>query len=159
MKSIVVSSIALLLVTTACQSDNLFAPTGLAGTWQTQSQGLKPAGSYQTTYTFLSDGSFTFDVSDYGLYGQAANKLSAYTRNAGSYEIDGDVLALHVASTSWWDSFYGADSPVHFQVVTPQSGPGDPVHFSISGGVLTLNYMSYPADAPVPTTMVLYRAK
>jgi len=140
----------------SCRISTDAVPHELVGTWETARQSLQP-GSYQITLMFGRNGGYSSEVRNYGLYpGQAPNELSAYSRLDGTYEVRGDTVVTHAEEQVWWDRFYGADSPEHREAY--ESAPFSPSQFEITGRMLVLRYMSYPADAPVPTTMLLVRA-
>src|SRR5262245_37170635 len=139
----------------SCRISTDAVPHELVGTWETARQSLQP-GSYQITLMFGRNGRYSSEVRNYGLYpGQAPNELSAYARLDGTYEVSGDTVVTHAEEQVWWDRFYGADSPEHREAY--ESAPFSPSHFAITGRTRVLRYMSYPADAPVPTMMALVR--
>ena len=148
--------VAVLCVAIAsCRSSTDAESHDLVGTWATPRKSLQP-GSYQQPLTFGRDGRYTSEVRDYGLYpGQSSNELSAYTRIVGTYEIRGDSVATHAEEHVWWDRFYGTDSPEHREVY--ENAPFSASQFEIGGSTLVLHYISYPADAGVPTTMTFVR--
>jgi len=52
-----------------------------------------------------------------------------------------------------WDRFYGADSPQSVHEPYPYGdAPFDGARFEIQADRLILHYLTYPADAPIPTT-------
>jgi len=101
--------------------------------------------------SFAEDGTFLFATNMYGIYGGSA--LAAYTRTTGTYRIEGDRLISTATRVATWDSFYGAGSPETVQNVNHSFL--DQARFRIVGSVLILDYITYPADAPEPTTMLL----
>ena len=134
--------------------------SGLVGQWKTAPQNLSPQGWMQYEKTFDARGRFTDRVRTYGLYpGQARNTLSAYHEGVGTYRIEGDRLFFRQERLSDWDSFYGANSPVRTTKLTGADGASEGMTFVLDGDVLTFHYLSYPADAPVPTTARFTRSR
>ena len=108
-------------------------------------------GSMTRYISFAEDGTFLFATNMYGIYGGTG--LAAYTRTTGTYRIEGDRLICTATRVATWDSFYGAGSPetvknVNYSLL-------DEARFRIMGSTLILDYITYPADAAEPTTMVL----
>jgi hypothetical protein len=94
----------------------------------------------------------------FGSYGgQSNNDLSSYSIMSGTYKVEGDQLQINITHTVVWDRFYGANSPETVQTVNITVF--DQTHFRIVGPMLTLDYVSYPADAPVPTTKSFIRVE
>jgi hypothetical protein len=147
----------LAVVTGITSCTNSTSPeASLVGNWAV-SESTSP-GYYTTQLTFAGDGTFTDAVRMFGSYpGQSKNDLSSYTIMSGTYKVDGDQLQTNITHTVVWDRFYGANSPETVQTVNPTVF--DQTHFRILGPMLTLNYVSYPADAPVPTTKTLIRVE
>ena len=57
-------------------------------------------------------------IRSYGLYpSQHSGELSAYSLIDGTYRTHGEALVIEPARLTWWDRFYGPDSPT--QVVSP----------------------------------------
>jgi len=128
----------------------------LIGNWSV-SESLN-IGHYTTQLTFAGDGTFTDAVRIFGAYpGQSNNDLSSYSIMSGTYKVDGDRLQTNITHTVVWDRFYGANSPETVQTVNITLF--DQTHFRIVGPMLTLNYVSYPADAPVSTTKTFIRVE
>jgi hypothetical protein len=74
---------------------------------------------------------------------------------SGTYRTEGDQLEISVNRIASWDRFYGADSPETVQIVSTTIF--DQSHFRTTALTLTLDFVTYPADAPVPTTNVFIR--
>jgi hypothetical protein len=129
----------------------------LVGSWITATQELNPAGFYQSTLSLSAFGVFRWEVRDYGIYpGQPRNELSAYTRIEGTFETRNDRLVLTTERSVTWDRFYGAESPE--VVEDPYNVPlFDQARYTIGGNRLTLNYLSYPFDAPVASEQEFVR--
>ena len=128
----------------------------LIGNWAVN-ESLSP-GHYTTQLTFAGDGTFTDAVRMFGSYpGQSNNDLSSYSIMSGTYKVNGDQLQTNITRIAVWDRFYGANSPE--TVHTVNTTVFDQTHFRIVGPMLTLDYVSYPADAPVPTTKTFIRVE
>jgi len=123
----------------------------IVGAWIAPSETLHPTGSMTRQIGFSESGEFRYSANSYGIYpGQSAGTLSAYTRISGTYQIDGDRLTITGNRTATWDSFYGANSPERVTDVNTEVFKD--ARFRIVTGNLILDYITYPADAPVPTT-------
>jgi hypothetical protein len=131
----------------------------LVGHWITAPEDLRPSGWHQYHLTFSANGRFTTEVRSFGLIsGQRGDGLSAYYRTEGTFVTEGDRLIFQPIRSVWWDAFYGINSPVHVEEPHPHTGFYDGAHYVVASGRLTLRYLSYPADAPVPTTQIYLRA-
>jgi hypothetical protein len=127
----------------------------LVGNWA-KSENLSPSGYYTTQLTFADDGAFTDAMRSFGVYaGQSKNDPSGYTIMSGTYRTEGDQLEMNVSRTVTWDRFYGADSPEVVQNVSTTVFNSS--HFRVGGLTLTLDYLTFPADAPVATTTTFIR--
>jgi hypothetical protein len=74
----------------------------------------------------------------------------------GTYSVDGDRLQFHPVRQVSWDLFDGKSSPV--RVIEPYPyGTVFDTRFAIVGEQLILDYLSYPLDAPVATTLEFTR--
>jgi len=151
----------ILFVMTGCEDAT--APTArgdLVGTWARAPESLAPSGWYQVRMTFTPSGTFTADVRSHGVYpGQPRDELSSYGRTEGTYRTEGDRLIVTPRRLVTWDRFYGSSTPEVVQDPYPYTGYLDDMRYAIRERTLTLRYTSYPADAPVPTTMVLVRER
>lgn len=150
---LVMSASCVALVLTAACSDSTAANhspivSPIVGSW-TIREDLHPTGYLNRVLDFSADGTFSFSNTSYGVYG--GSSLSGYTKMSGTYEIDGDRLAMTVTRTAVWDSFYGQSSAE--RVDETRHSVFDQARFRVVGPVLILDYISYPADAPEPATM------
>lgn len=150
---------ALLSLALGCSDSTEPTSSDLVGRWATAPQDLQPNGWYQSHITFGADGSYLFDGRMYGVYSGQRDELSAYTRFEGVYSVRGDSVFRELRRQVTWDRFYGANSPEWVTDLTgiPYSHSG--ARYELRGPVLVLHYLTYPADAPVETTMMLQRAK
>jgi hypothetical protein len=131
----------------------------LVGRWITAPADLSPSGWHQYHLTFSANGRFAAEARSFGLYsGQRRDGLSAYSRTEGAFRTEDDRLVFEPVRLVWWDAFYGIDSPEHVQEPYPYMGFYDDTHYVVAGRQLTLRYLSYPADAPVPTMQTYLRA-
>ena len=160
----VVSLIALIVAGSACRETISPERAPLVGDWITPSMSLGGGASYNVRYHFGADGSYWSRSTTYGSYGQAADAMTGFVRYDGGYAVQCDRLFLNPGLESTWDRFYGADSPVQVrQLPTPIEGISDlcggGIEFTRLGDHLVFKYLSYPADAPVETTMLLDRVR
>lgn len=143
-----------LLLAGAAACSESSAPVGssqIVGAWMAPRETLHPNGSMTRYLGFSESGTFQYSAESYGVYpGQSAGTLSAYTRISGTYQIDGDRLTMTGNRTATWDSFYGANSPETVQNVNTEMFKD--ARFRIALSTLILDFTTYPADAPVPTT-------
>jgi hypothetical protein len=86
---------------------------------------------------FTIDNFFAFSITD------GDGVKSTYS---GNYQINGDNFNVSTQKVL-------VQQPGKLAQTTPSTTPFfDKASFSVSGDTLTINYISYPADAPVPTT-------
>lgn len=125
----------------ACKKDNpSYQKAKLVGSW-TESP---IQAQYNRTFYFAEDGSFTLHSNYFG------SSPSGTTLN-GTYSINGNQLSINVTEEiSNSKDFPPTHTKINYSLL-------DKATFSVAGNKLTLNYISYPADAPVETTMVLIR--
>ena len=151
---------ALLSLTLGCFGSTEPASGDLAGQWVTAPENLQPNGWYQSHITFGPASAYTFEVRLYGLYPEESRDLlSSYTRLEGAYSVRGDSVFREIRREVSWDRFYGADSPEHVTDLTGNPYYRSGARYEVRGPVLVLHYLTYPADAPVETTMILQKVK
>ena len=147
-----------LIVATACSTSTEPKRTtnDLVGGWFAPTEDLHPTGTLNRTLSFAGDGTFQYTVNMYGIYGGTPpGQLAAFTIMKGTYTVDGDRVIMTATRQITWDSFYGpASQPIEHTVNQPLF---DQAHFTVLSNALVLNYLSYPADAPVATTMAFIR--
>ena len=145
--------IAVIGITTASGCTNpVTIEDELVGSWAVH-ETLRPRGSMDRVLAFDSDGRFTFTVNTYGVY-ENTDALSAYEKLRGHYAVESNRLVLELRSNEIWDSFYKNSTPSTSAITGTLF---DDCMFSIAGNELRLRYTSYPADAPVPTELILRR--
>jgi len=88
---------------------------------------------------------------------QPRDELSGYQRAEGTYRVEGERLIFAAARLVSWDRFYGATSPESIVEPYPYGSIFDDAHYVLLGSQLSLQYTTYPADAPVPTLLVYTR--
>jgi hypothetical protein len=144
------------IVVTGCRESTAPTRSALVGAWMAPRETLRPSGSMTRNLGFSENGTFVYTVNSYGVYGgNSPGQLSAYTITTGTYQVDGNHVALTATRIATWDSFYGAASPERVELVSRSIF--DQARFTILGGLLTLDYITYPADAPVPTRLLFAR--
>jgi hypothetical protein len=156
-----VAPLALLASSVAACSGAPDPSASVVGRWTTGRQAEYPP--YERTLTFHPDGRFASEVRTYGAVpgqrlGDAAGASSA-SRLAGTYRVSGDRLVLAADSLLWWDRFHGPDTTPRVELRPAAGSPYDGARFRIAAGVLALQYLSYPGDAPVPTAQLFRRAR
>lgn len=144
-----VTCLVYVVVAVACSEPT--APSSpLVGGWIAPRENLQPRGSF-TRYLGFSESSFTYVGNSYGVYaGDSPGSLSAYTNISGTYHIDGNKLVLTANRVATWDSFYGRQSPERVEQVSMIVF--EQARFRIVSGTLIIDYITRPADAPVPMT-------
>lgn len=151
----------LLVVAAACdRSATTSAPeSALQGRW------LGPVDRWddqwsprrmERRFTFAADGTYTWEVVSFGGYGKPESERTFFHRVHGDFRVEGGRLWTRERERETWDSFYGNTSPVQRETV-PAPTFVDAYGVTLSGDRLTLDYVTYPADAPEPTRMVYHR--
>jgi hypothetical protein len=148
------------LLTLAC-SDRAPTEPGsqtLTGHWISQRFSLGGSASYEHHLTLSLHSRFVSEARHFWSYpGQGPDEFSGYNRVEGTYSIDRNRLHFHPVRLVWWDLFYGKNSPVQVIQPYPYGTLFDGTRFEMVADRLTLRYLSYPADAPVATTLELTR--
>lgn len=88
---------------------------------------------------FSADGTFTMHFTYYGLQGGVTS--------TGTYSVSGNKLTTIIKSQVLLEPKKQPEIRAVDQSIF------DSGTFSIAGNVLTVNFLSYPADGPVPTTI------
>lgn len=138
------SLLIILLLAVACKKENAqqSANSGLVGTWTEQSG---PAGMNRSLM-------FGRDSIYFVIWDSSTPATSQVTYINGTYSTDGHQLSTHFKETVIRQN--------NNQVIYRAPFIGtlfDNATYELSGNRLVLHYTSYPADAPVATTMVLNR--
>jgi len=134
----------------SCSDSTTPESSQIVGGWISPRETLQPSGSMMKFLSFSESGTFNFTVNTYGIYGGNGSSVAAYTHISGTYQQDGDRLVLTANRVATWDSFYGAGSTETVEQVNMTIF--DQARFRILGFHLVLDYITYPADGPVPTT-------
>jgi hypothetical protein len=124
------------------------ATKSLLGDWYEQAN---PAG-FSRGLNFGSDGSFSarFTAFPAPLSGGGTSELTT-TTFAGTYQVKGDSLLTKITTMTVNQNNIGS-------VVTPSiQKVFEYATFKVNNGKLTINYTTYPADAPVPTQATYVR--
>jgi hypothetical protein len=149
-------SLAFVVVALACSETTKPVSSPIIGGWMSPRENLQPRGSFFRYLGFSESGKFTYVINSYGVYeGESPGAQSAYTNISGTYQVDGDRLVLTANRVANWDAFYGANSRERVEQVNMIVL--DEARFRIVNGKLIIDYVTYPADAPVPTTQVFTR--
>ncbi len=155
-----IAAVIALAAVVACSDSAGPAGTSVLGHWVAFDFVVVPDGKYETHLTLGDDGRFAFESRAFGApVGEAPGELTSYSRAVGSFVVSGDRLSLDADSLITWGSFHGADSPVQIQTPYPYDDTRESMRYAVRGDRLTLYYTTYPADAPVATTMVLRRVR
>ncbi|MDF0708647.1 hypothetical protein [Flagellimonas okinawensis] len=119
-------------VLTSCSGDDTIAGASendLMGSWvRTDDQ---QDGSIVTTYSFHGDLTYRYTTEWFGFNGEPKTVMTSFSRTNGLFDVEGDSLFL--------------------QSLEYQGGFN--AKFSIFDDVLYLEYITYPADAPVITKL------
>ncbi|MCD0488557.1 hypothetical protein LPB86_09965 [Pedobacter sp. MC2016-14] len=124
----------------SCKKDKVEKPSHpLSGEWQ-----LTDTEGYFTRVIFGEGNNFSYVIS--------SKDWSMTTAVLGSFTTDENKLTITVNKRLVQEK--GKETIL----VTSDTPFFDQATFSIEDKTLTLNYTTYPADAPVPTTLKLTRA-
>ena len=133
------------------------APRTLHARWVAPEFALQPQGTLRQSLTLTPDGQFRLDIDSYGVYPtDSPNTRSAWTRTVGTYTVRGDSLVFRPSTLVTWDSFYKTPLPTVLSPY-PYGGVFDGCRFEVRGDALVLHFLTYPLDAPVPTTATFRR--
>jgi hypothetical protein len=148
--------IALLLTfcVIACKKTEVKLPIDneLIGRWQSTVQG-QPKGTMVYTYIYNADNSYFSSIYIYGVYpGQNLQDSSASTVYRGRYSAQNSKLSTTPVSVVQWDKFFAVPP----QTKQLHDGTGV-IEYRLNKDTLVFSYLSYPADAPVATTMKYIR--
>jgi hypothetical protein len=147
-----------LFLIAACSAPAAPNADAIVGHWRSDQASLGPKGTMVSELTFSPDGHFSFDVRSYGVYPpQRENELSASSQTVGRYRIEDRRLDLQPESLTEFDAFQPNARVVTTRPYPYDPGPFDQAIMTVSGDRLTLDYLSYPADAPVHTEAQFHR--
>jgi hypothetical protein len=147
-RALLVACLGLVTAAGCSETTRPVVSSPVVGRWVRQ-ENLQPMGRMTRLLVFRNDGTFSLATDMYGIYGGTG--LAAYTHTSGTYEIDGDRVICTATKEVTWDSFYGRTSPETVRQINSVVFPE--ARFKVAALTLTLDYLSYPADAPEPTTL------
>jgi len=124
--------LTLSVVFLSCKKTIYIQSDGLTGAWIET-----PQGSITRTLHFEDDGKFSTDI-------RSIDGSVAVTLN-GKYLIKGDSLKVNILER------ITKDDSGQIVKTTGNSDYFEKATFSVENSKLTINYISYPADAPVST--------
>ena len=147
----------------ACGDNSIAAPDPaaalLAGRWEREPYAMEPTGRLEYALTFTAPNRFTWDIRGYGIMaGQPADEVSFYSRIDGQYATHGALLEFTPRRAVSWDRFYGANSRERREDPATLPPIFDQATFNVEADKLTIRFVSYPADAPVPVQSNYSRA-
>ena len=98
------------------------------------------------------------DFQSHGLYeNQQADDLSGYERTTGIFTVNGDRVSFEPSQLVVWDYSFGRDAQPTVYAPYPYDHFYDDAHFHVEGDALTLDFTTYPADAPEPARQIFRR--
>ncbi len=161
MKTVRIFIILAMGVILSCNSDNdgTIDLIKLSGTWNRVDE--IPSGrtaedfryfDMETIYDFSPDQTFSFKVNFYGFKDTNPNEIVGQSINRGTFEVEGDSLFVKALTNLSWNSEYSPEPKT-----TLLDGRFDGFRYEIKDNILTLYYVSYPADAPVATQIRYHR--
>ncbi|MGB5435792.1 MAG: hypothetical protein WBM98_07875 [Maribacter sp.] len=147
------------LILSSCDKENAVAVDGyesdIVGSWSRID--VVPSGVSNTdlryfdmitTYTFDPDKQYSYKVEIYGFEDENPEEVMGSSENIGTYEVSGDSLFIKAeVNTSWEKGFHPDPQTIMLNGIVYGT------KFKIVADRLMLYYISYPADAPVPTQM------
>jgi len=142
----------IIVLLSACSSyDDMelgFAKSDIVGVWA-DSTLAQPKGKLVHLLTFSENGVFVSRSESYGIYdGQDVNTLSGWSESVGNYVVSEGKMFFISRQVSGWDSFS------ENAAVTTQKNDQEifeDCSYVLNKDTLTLEYTTYPADAPVRT--------
>ena len=128
----------------------------LTGEWRHTD--IIPSGPHETGYkyfdvvstiSFETDAKYALEIDYYGFKDENPNEIIGSSKTLGNYQIRADsVFIKSLQNTSWEKEF----NPEPYTVLY-EDAKSSGSRFEINDNILTLYYISYPADAPVQTQM------
>jgi hypothetical protein len=139
-----------------CQDSLSPGLVSLVGEWVSSSEVNRFDGStYHVSLSLSGDQTY---VRDWRYY-DASTSLRAYSTTEGTFTVRGDSIFMRPVTDRNWDRDFNGGAVM----VTPVSGAGiygqAGARFEISGEILVLHFLIYPADAPVETSEALARVR
>ncbi|VAW10420.1 hypothetical protein MNBD_BACTEROID03-2499 [hydrothermal vent metagenome] len=117
----------------------------LLGKWQ-RSDALQPGGLMRKAYIFEADGTYIDKIDFFGFNGNSIDELTSWILTTGKFKIESDSLFLFAEErTSWDKDFNSVQQKERLNNNLFQS------KIKVTKSTMVLDYLSYPADAPVQT--------
>lgn len=159
MPKMIIAAVAILLYYSCNHSfTEHSANLELLSSWEF-SENISSGGRYVVRLSFNHDLKFVEKITNYGLYpGDDTQSLSAWSEIDGTYRIEDNKLIFSPKSLTTWDSFYSNPGPTVIRPY-PYGSIFDDCTYRIETSILTLTYLTYPADAPIVTTRSFIRKK
>lgn len=145
--------LTLLTLFSGCKKDdNDFESNTLLGTWEHREPSSAPNGKIngelRIRYYLKPNANYSFRVDYYGIDSPRIDELTGWTEINGSYEVELDSVYMRNEEIEYWSKLFGPT--VKTELVYKQDLNS---RFQIANNVLTLDYISYPAEAPIKTQM------
>jgi len=103
----------------------------------------------ESTYVFNDDNTYSYKVNTYGFKDENPDEIIGQSENLGTFSVKGDSIFLKdLQNTSWEKNFNPEPDTIYFEDLESYGS-----RFEIKDNVLTLYYISYPADTPIQTQM------
>lgn len=166
MKHLVLSIILLTLLSlNSCEKgtdvSTVIRDSGLIGIWQhieeIPSGGIKEDYRYfdmEALYTFEVDGTYTYKVNLYGFKDENPDELVGHFEDKGTFKVNNDSVFMTVfENTSWEREFRPEPETIEIK------GEAYRNRFTVENEILTMYYVSFPADAPIQTHMSFERVE
>jgi hypothetical protein len=100
-------------------------------------------------YTFNSDDTYSNTIDFYGFKDENPDEIIGQSETIGTFQVKGDSIFISAKQNTSWEKRFKPE-PVMTQYEENEVYGS---RFEIVENTLTLYYISYPADAPVPTQM------
>ncbi|SEC74547.1 hypothetical protein SAMN05192540_3974 [Maribacter dokdonensis] len=131
------------------------------GNWQLI-QSIPSGRSELDTRYFISERNLRFETNgkyshtgyNYGFDDENPNEIVGSTEIIGNFDIKGDSIFFRNKEITSWDKVF---RPITQTTFVEGQEYGN--RFEIEDDVLTLYYISYPADAPIPTQISYKRGE
>ena len=107
-----------------------------------------------SAYTFNSDYTYSNKSDFYGFKDEYPDEIIGQSETIGTYQIKGDSIFIYAKQNTAWEKGFKPEP----ETIEYEDSIAYGSRFEIVGRTLTLYYISYPADAPVPTQMSYERA-
>ena len=102
----------------------------------------------ESTFKFRADTNYSYTVDFYGFEDENPDEIIGSSVRKGTFEIVGDSIFFMDTETISWEKGFRPEPETRIL-----DGEKYGNRFTILGRILSLSYISYPADAPVQTQM------